>query len=155
MKVDYLSEFGFRLSDYGKCSTIVLFLPPTPCLPLGRAPGRCRCRCPRRGAELSLPRPPYRSPRPLRRRGPAAVGRFPGTLRPAPPLPPPRNFSRCRGGRGAVRGAPGPGRVGRGGGTRCCCRSLGDSFTFLSLVSRKLASAPAAAPAPLSPIPVR
>lgn len=26
MKVDYLSEFGFRLSDYGKYSTIVLFL---------------------------------------------------------------------------------------------------------------------------------
>lgn len=46
MKVDYLSEFGFRLSDYGKYGAIVLFLPPPPPPPgpppLGAGPAR-RC----------------------------------------------------------------------------------------------------------------
>lgn len=42
MKVDYLSEFGFRLSDYGKYGAIVLFLPPPGPPPLGAGPAR-RC----------------------------------------------------------------------------------------------------------------
>lgn len=100
MKVDYLSEFGFRLSDYGKYSTIVLFLPPAPRPPLGGAPARlgCRCRCPRSGAERSAPCPGRPAARlvPSAAAGPGTAGRFPGTRCPGPL--PRRNFSRRPGG---------------------------------------------------------
>lgn len=113
MKVDYLSEFGFRLSDYGKYSTIVLFLPPAPRPPLGGAPGRCgrRCRWPR-GGRSGAERCPARP----RLRGSAGLGRgagaaLPAASRGAGPPPPHRNF--CRRVRGAgLRAERGCGRSG-------------------------------------------
>lgn len=81
MKVDYLSEFGFRLSDYGKYSTIVLFLPPAPHCRSAEPPLGASAGAP--GAERSLPRPPRRASRPLRRpRGRALRGSFPATRLP-------------------------------------------------------------------------
>lgn len=110
MKVDYLSEFGFRLSDYGKYSTIVLFLPVAPRppeSPVGAAAGAPRAeRC---GAERSRPRPPLRAARSLRRRGAGRCGQLlrdpvPGAAAAPKLFPGPRRVRGC----GAAQGAPGP-----------------------------------------------
>lgn len=145
MKVDYLSEFGFRLSDYGKYSTIVLFLPPAPRPPLGGAPGRCgrRCRCPRAGrcgAERCPPRPPLRGCA-APSRGAGAAG---SAVSPDAGPPPHRNFCwRVRGAglRAGRSGARGPHQVRRG--AVRCGGGLAASFTLLlSLVLRKLLPRP-------------
>lgn len=124
MKVDYLSEFGFRLSDYGKYSTIVLFLPPPPASPppaSRRSPRSVRPPVPvpprraERSGALSAPAAPPRLRR-SRGRGAGAAGSAISPDAGPPPLPPHRNFCWGRAERGAGA-APGAVRCGAAGGS--------------------------------------
>lgn len=150
MKVDYLSEFGFRLSDYGKYSTIVLLLPPSPPPASRRSP---------RSVRPLMPVPLRRAVRSEALSAPAAPPRLCRSAAAGPALRAAQSL-RTRGRRrtetfvgGCAVQSCGPGGAGRGGGPRCGAVRRGACrlFHFASFTCfTEVAPAPAAASAPLS-----